>query len=280
MFGSSLIVFRETLEAAIFIGIVAAATQGLPKRNRWLIVGISAGLVGSLIVAMFFSSLAELAEGTGQERFNAIVLGIAVLMLGWHNISMASHSNGIANKTKEIGLAIKEGSKELSAMAIVVAIAVLREGSETVLFLQGIASAGNDGLLNVFGGGAFGLLGGVALGMLIYVGLLRIPLRKLFSVTSALLLLLAAGLASQMARVLIQGDLISTMTTPLWNSSNVLSMDSFLGSTLHILIGYDAQPSGMQVIFYITTLVFISAGTALVRRQNRTIKLEQSQIIQ
>lgn len=273
MFSASLIVFRESLEAAILIGILAAATDGLPKRNRWLAVGIVAGLIGSMLIAVLSSSLAQLAEGTGQERFNAIALGLAVLMLAWHNIWMAAHSSELAVKTRQLGEQIHQGVKELSAVATVAAVAVLREGSETVLFLHGIASNAESSLSNLFFGGMLGLLGGVAVGMLIYAGLLRIPLRKLFYVTSTLLMLLAAGLASQMARFLIQGDLISTMTAPLWDSSYILPLDSFVGSTLHILIGYEARPSGMQAIFYLTTIIAILIGAALARRPHPTMKI-------
>ena len=82
MIGSAIIVFRETLEAALLIGIIAAATRGLIGRNFWLAIGIGAGLVGSLIVAGLTEKIGELAEGTGQEIFNATILGIAVLMAG------------------------------------------------------------------------------------------------------------------------------------------------------------------------------------------------------
>lgn len=267
MFGASIIVFRESLEAALLIGIIAAATRGLPLRNRWLAIGIGAGLAGSIIVALLTESIAQLANGSGQELFNAAILGIAVLMLGWHNIWMASHGAEMAQSAKRVGQAIHNGSQELSTIAIVVALAVLREGAESVLFLHGIAATAEGGAVTVILGGALGLLLGAVSGVAIYAGLLRIPVRWFFSVTSTLLLLLAAGLASQMARVLIQGDLLPAMATPLWDSSSLLPITSFLGSTLHILIGYDAQPSGMQVLFYVATLITIMTGTTWVRHQ-------------
>ena len=90
MFGSAIIVFRESLEAALLIGIIAAATRGLTGRNLWLAIGIGAGLGGALVVAGLTETIAEMAEGAGQELFNAAILGIAVLMLGWHNIWMAT----------------------------------------------------------------------------------------------------------------------------------------------------------------------------------------------
>jgi high-affinity iron transporter len=268
MFGASIIVFRESLEAALLIGIIAAATRGLPSRNRWLAVGIGAGLLGSVIVALLTESIALLADGSGQELFNAAILGVAVLMLGWHNIWMASHGAEMAKNAKRVGQDIQNGTQELSTIAIVVALAVLREGAETALFLHGIASSPGTSGPAVVLGGALGLLLGAAAGVAIYAGLLRIPVRWFFVATSGLLLLVAAGLASQMARFLIQGDLLPALASPLWDVSGILPITSVLGSTLHILIGYDAKPSGMQVLFYVTTLVTIMLGTSWVRHQS------------
>ncbi len=270
MFGASLIVFRESLEAALLIGIIAAATRGLPQRNRWLALGIGAGLAGSLLVAAATQSIANLAGGSGQELFNAVILGIAVLMIGWHNIWMASHGKEMAGKAKQVGSDIRSGRQELSAIGIVVALAVLREGSESVLFLQGMAAATADSGAMVLLGGAIGLLAGCALGLIVYRGLLHIPLRWFFSVTSALLLLLAAGLASQMAKFLIQGDFIPSLASPVWDTSTLLTTSSVLGTALHVLIGYDAQPSGMQLLFYAATFITIALGTVWIRRQQNT----------
>jgi high-affinity iron transporter len=113
-------------------------------------------------------------------------------------------------------------------------------------------------------------LAGTALGFVVYFGLLSIPVRHFFSVTGGLLLLLAAGLASQMARFLIQADVLPSLATPFWDTSAFLSLDSGLGSALHILIGYEAQPSGTQVLFYATALLCIASGSWWVNRNSRS----------
>ena len=137
MLGSAIIVFRETFEAALIIGIIAAVTRSLPGRNRWLALGVLAGIAGSGIVASLAEWISNLAEGTGQEIFNAGVLGIAAAMLAWHNIWMARHGAQLARDARQLGLAVREGNREMSALALVIALAVLREGSETALFLYG-----------------------------------------------------------------------------------------------------------------------------------------------
>jgi high-affinity iron transporter len=260
MFGSAIIVFREVLEAALLIGIIAAATRGLKGRNLWLAVGVGIGLAGSLVVAGLTETIAELAEGTGQELFNAAILGIAVVMLGWHNIWMASHGREMAANAKSIGHAVRSGEREMSALTILIAVAVLREGSETALFLYGLSAGSNAGQLSLLSGGILGLLGGVVVGWALYSGLARIPIRHFFTITSGLILLMAAGMAGQMARFLVQGDVITPLASPLWDSSKLLPMDSIVGNFMHLLAGYDARPSGMQVVFYGLTLLIILIG--------------------
>ena len=260
MFGSAIIVFRETLEAALLIGIIAAATRGLSGRNLWLAVGVGVGLAGSLVVAGLTETIAEMAEGAGQELFNAAILGIAVLMLGWHNIWMATHGREMAAQAKSVGNAVRSGQREMSALAILIALAVLREGSETALFLYGLAASAGSSRVSMLGGGLLGLVAGIGAGWALYSGLARIPLRHFFTVTSVLILFLAAGMAGQMARLLIQGDLIRSLASPLWDSSSLLPMDSVLGNLLHLFAGYEARPSGMQVLFYALTFLVILAG--------------------
>jgi high-affinity iron transporter len=267
MFGPAIIIFRETLEAALVIGIIAAATRGVSRRSLWLVLGVIAGIAGSGVIAALTETIADLADGSGQEIFNASVLGIAVLMLAWHHIWMASHGAELARDAKQLGSAVKDGSRELSAVAILVALTVLREGAESVLFLHGMATGGGSSITDIIAGGTLGLAGGAALGMIMYLGLMKIPLRWFFSVTGALLVLLAAGLAGQMARFLIQADLIPALASPLWDTSSLLSTTSLTGSILHVLVGYEASPSGMQMLFYAGTLGLIMFFASVVKRQ-------------
>ena len=260
MFATAIIVFREVLEAAVIIGILAAATRDIPGRNRWLAAGIAAGLLGAGMVALGTGRIAELASGVGQELFNAVVLGIAVVMLAWHNLWMSSHGAALAADARKVGTAIRDGRRARSVLLIVVGLAVLREGSETVLFLYGIAASDGGASLPMLAGGFTGIIAGVAVGWLLYAGLLRIPLRWFFTATGILVLFLAAGMASQAARFLIQADILPSLATPLWDTSSWLPQSSMAGTLLHGLIGYDAQPSGMQIVFYVLVLGAIAAG--------------------
>ena len=270
MLGTALIVFREVLEAALIVGIVAAATQGIAGRGRWIAAGLGAGLLGSLAVAGGAEVISKLAEGMGQEIFNASILGLAVAMLAWHNIWMSTHGRELATNAKKVGAEIRDGGRELSVLLVVIAVAVLREGSETVLFLYGVAASGESPPALMAAGGAIGLLGGVAVGLLVFRGLLRIPLKWFFSATSFLVLLLAAGMAAQAARFLIQADVLPSLASPLWDTSSIVANSSIAGKLLQGLLGYDAQPSGMQIAFFITVLVAIALGMTWARHRSET----------
>jgi high-affinity iron transporter len=260
MFATAVIVFREVLEAALLVGIIAAATRGVPGRNRWLAEGIAAGIAGAGIVALGTGRIAELANGIGQELFNAAVLGIAVVMLAWHNLWMSTHGAALAANARGISNEISSGRRECSVLLIVVGLAVLREGSETVLFLYGIAASDGGASWSMLTGGLCGVAAGIAIGHALYVGLLHIPLRWFFVATGVLVLFLAAGMASQAARFLIQADVLPSLATPLWDTSALLPQTSLVGTLLHSLVGYDARPAGMQFVFYVMVLVAIGVG--------------------
>lgn len=263
MFGTAIIVFREVLEAALIIGIVAAATLNVIGRTRSIAAGILAGLLGSFLLAMVTRDIAQMAGGFGQEIFSITALSIAVVMLAWHNIWMTRHGQELAAHAQQTGRDITEGRLACSALFTLIAIAVLREGSETILFLYGLVSERDANTQKMLVGGLIGLACGAMVGYLLYRGLLKVPMRWFFKVTSLFVTFLAATMASQIASLLIQSDWVSIYATPLWNSSWFIDMSSIAGVLLHALVGYDAQPSGLQLIFYVVTILVIGLGMKL-----------------
>jgi high-affinity iron transporter len=148
------------------------------------------------------------------------------------------------------------GERPLYALAVVCGAAVAREGSEIVLFVYGIIAAQGGSAITLLGGGVVGMIAGMAIGAALYFGLLTIPMRHLFAVTSWLILLLAAGMASQGAAFLLQADLLPPLGN-LWDTSAILSEKSVIGQSLHALVGYVARPTGIQLVFYLGTVVLI-----------------------
>jgi high-affinity iron transporter len=137
---------------------------------------------------------------------------------------------------------------------MVVGLAVLREGSEVVLFLYGIVAAGTSAA-SLLAGGLLGLAAGAVFTALTYYGLIAVPTRYIFTLTSVLIALLAAGMAAQAVQYLDAAGLINVLGERLWDSSGVLPQDSLLGRLLHTLVGYTDRPTELQLITYMITLV-------------------------
>lgn len=254
MLASAIIVFREVLEAALVVGIVLAATQGLPRRNIWIVAGIGAGIAGSFFIAGFADVIAAAASGMGQELMNATVMFVAVVVLAWSIIWMRRHGRELSQRAKAVGKDVAEGGTPVHMLAVVVGLSVLREGAEAVLFLYGIAAGQDATAPALLLGGVLGVVAGAGAGYLIYRGLVRIAARHLFGVTAWLLAFLAAGMASQGAAALVAAGVLPPLETTAWDTSSLLSERNLVGQVLHTLVGYDSHPALIQVLFYVVTL--------------------------
>ena len=269
MLAALIIVFREVFEAGLIVGIVLAVTRSVPRRNRWIGGGVMAGVAAACLVAAFAGVLSQLFEGMGQELFNAAILAIAVIMLTWHNVWMARHGKEIAGEMRAIGQAVAEGSKSLLALAVVVAVAVLREGSEVALFLYGVAASDDGSAASLTIGGLTGLALGVAVCLLTYFGLMRTPPRALFATTTVLITLLAAGMAAQAVAFLQRANWLTPLDTVMWDSGWLLSESSIVGRALHTLVGYTDQPTGMQIVIYLAVILVTVMLMRLVGSERR-----------
>ncbi len=256
MLATAVIMFREVLEAALIIAIVLGASRGIAGRGRWVAGGVGLGLLGASIVAILANVASSEFSGNGQAILNAVILLGAVAMLTWHNVWMSSHGRQMSAAISAVGSEVQDGTRPLTALLVITTAAVMREGSEAVLFLWAIA-AGGEHAATMVTGGLGGVVAGVLVGLLLYLGLLRIPVRHFFGVTSWLILLLAAGLAAQAAGFLNQAGLLPALGNGVWNTSHILSQQSIVGQLLHILVGYIARPSGIEIVFYVGTLLTI-----------------------
>jgi high-affinity iron transporter len=255
MLGALIIVFREVIEAGLIVGIVLAVTKGLRGSRLLVGLGVIAGVLGASLVAVFAGAIGGALAGVGQEVFNASILLIAVAMLTWHNVWMATHGRELAAEVKQVGAEVRAGSRSIAALGVVVAVAVMREGSEVVLFLYGLVASSNSTTFELLEGSIFGLLLGVAVTGLTYFGLVTIPTRWLFRVTTALITFLAAGLAAQAVVFLQQAGIVTALDETAWDTSAILSDTSLFGRVLHTLVGYSDQPSLLQVVVYLIVLI-------------------------
>jgi high-affinity iron transporter len=176
-------------------------------------------------------------------------------MLTWHNVWMAQHGKEIAGEMRAAGKAVADGTKSLLALAVVVGVAVLREGSEVALFLYGVAASDGGSIASLAIGGFVGLALGGAVCLLTYFGLMRIPARALFATTTALITLLAAGMAAQAVAFLERANWLAPLDAVIWDSGWLLSDRSIAGRTAHTLIGYTDQPTEMQLLVYVAVIL-------------------------
>ena len=257
MLSTTIIIFREILEIALIVGVLLAATAGVRYRSRLIWAGMAAGVFGSLVVAYFAEAISNAIQGMGQELFNAVILVLASALIGWTVVWMRRYGRQLTHHFKEVGRAVTQGERPLYTLAVVTMLAVLREGSEIVLFTYGVLASG-EAVAGVVSGSLVGLALGVLAGAVIYYGLVKISARALFSVTSWLLIFLAAGMMSQAAAFLTSSGVLPEIVSPLWDTSKILSETNWLGQVLHTLLGYSERPSGMQIVAYILTLGGIS----------------------
>lgn len=272
MIGAFVIAFREVIEAGLIVGIVLAATRGIAGSKGWIGLGVLGGLAGAALLALFAESISDAFEGTGQDVLNAAVLILAVVMLVWHNTWMSRHGRELAGDLRAAGSAVRSGDRTAAALAIVVGAAILREGAELVLFLYGLVASGTSGA-ELQLGAALGVGAGIAVSGVSYFGLASIPTRYVFSVTSALIVLLAAGLAAQAAQFLANAGLVTGLGHTVWNTSALLPEASLPGRVLHALVGYTDRPTALQVVAYLATILVMlglmrwsAAGRAQVAR--------------
>ena len=270
MFAVALIFFREVLEAALVIGILAAATTGLPGRTRWILTGVGAGLAGAVITALFAERLASAAEGMGQELFNAGVLFTAVLMLGWHTVWMSRHGKELANEAGALAKSVAGGTRPIYALAVAVGLAVLREGAEIVLFLNGMLAGGSTDVPSALTGAVAGTVVGGLVGYAVFRGLKLVPTKQLFAATSGLIALLAAGMAARGMAYLNQAGYLSSLSDVAWDSSHLISDHSLTGQALAALIGYTAAPMESQVMAYAGTVAVLLLASWLLGRRDRS----------
>ena len=268
MFPTMLIIFREILEVSIIIGMVMASINGVAKKNRLIIYGICIGVLSSILVGVFIDYFANSLNGKGIEIFNASILTLAIIMITWTIIWMKRNAKMFGRKIKEIGQGVKVGEISVFTLVSIIALAVLREGSEVVIFIYGLIASSDISMFDIICGSIIGIMNGSFIGVLLYFGFMRIPTKYFFIVSSFVLSLLAAGMASQLTIYLSQLGIINDSSVILWDSSRFLSNQSIFGKMLVTLIGYNDSPTPMQLIFYIFTFGMITSLSLIFNKKN------------
>ncbi|MNV14699.1 Ferrous iron permease EfeU [compost metagenome] len=184
---------------------------------------------------------------------------------------MGIHGRELAARVQGVGDAVARGESSLTVMAVVAAVAVLREGSEIVLFLYSIAASTQSSTSSMFVGGLLGIAAGSFLSWGLYRGLVAIPLNRLFGITSWLIALLAAGMAGRAAAILAGADLLPAWGYEVWDTSSLIADGSMPGRVLQALLGYSDRPMGVQLVAWVLTFATLVIGGYLIQnRSSRT----------
>ena len=178
---------------------------------------------------------------------------------------MQKHAKSLSGEFKELGNSIKQGKKPPIALLMVVALSVLREGAEIVLFSYGAYVSGVD-IANILMGISLGIFMGTALGFALYLGLLKVFGKYFFKVTTVILVLLACGVTSQAFGMWTSSGILSPIIEELWDSSEIISQASVFGQILNIFTGYIEKPSAIQIIAYLTNLIIIISGLNIYKK--------------
>ena len=255
----SIVIFREILEIALILGILTAATKEIKGRSKYIIGGLVAGLLLSIILALFTDKISDSIDGMGQEIFNATLLATAATMIGGTIIWMNKHAKSISGNLRNLSQNVKDGQKPLIALSAVVLLSVLREGAEIVLFTYSYYVSGSS-LAEIALGLGTGIICGIITGIAFYLGILKISGKYFFKVTTYLLIFVAAGIAMQSIGFFINADLLPALMDPAFDLSNILPQTSYVGTFLNIFFGYLDAPTLSQLLAYFLVIFGLVFG--------------------
>lgn len=215
------------------------------------------GILGAGLFAYYFGAISDWLDGVGQEISNAGLLLMVVIFLIGICVWIAKYSEYSASQNKPFG--------PIKALLIgAVSIAVIREGAEIFVYVQGFFDS-LESFLPIFVGGSIGAGIGLSIGALIYYLLINLPRRAWLHLTLAVLTLIAAGMSSQVALNLIQAGWLPSQM-PIWDTSRVLPETSVLGQLLYASLGYEATPNAIQIGFFVAPIVSVVVSVAHIRR--------------
>ena len=264
MIASFIITFRETLEAALVVGIILSflARTKQAKYNNVVYVGIASGLIVSIIGALIFANMAGGFEGKAEEIFEGATMLVGSVLLTTMILWMMKQRHIASELEKKVEKEVFESHK--LGLFLLVFVAILREGIETVIFLGASSFASSGGSII---GGLAGIAIAIFLGYLIFVSSMKISIKKFFAVTNILLILFAAGLVAHGVHEFQEAGIIPGVIEEVWNINPdaplaekgiypLLHEKGYIGSILKGLFGYNGNPSLIEVLAYITYLAF------------------------
>lgn len=264
MIASLIITFRETLEAALIVGIILSYLVKIKetKYNKVVYLGIFAGIVASIVGAIAFNELAHGFEGRAEELFEGITMLIGAGLLTWMIFWMMQQKRIAQELQEKVAFHLSKAMR--FELFLLVFVAILREGIETVIFLNAATIATESGTLF---GAILGMIAAIVLGYVMFVMAVRVNIKYFFSVTSVILILFAAGLVSHGIHELEEAGVVPIVIEHVWDINPPVYADGsyplfhekgYIGSIFKGLFGYNGDPSLLEVIVWVTYLIGIT----------------------
>ncbi len=254
MTAAVLITLRETLETSLVVGIVLAyldRTEHKSFRSSvWL--GVAAGVLISILLGVLLSRLFGEFSGRSEQIFEGSLMILAVVLMSWMIFWMMRHGSAM-RRSIEQHVSSHVQSEYRFGVFLLILFTTLREGTETVIFLQAALLQSGSGWH--FVGALLGIGIAVVLSILLFAGIRRISLRHFFLVVNVLLILFSAGLLMHGAHEFQEAGFLSEGIEHVWNISQFLSQESFVGGSLRQLFGYSDQPSLIELLVYVGYIV-------------------------
>ena len=271
MLGTFIITWRETIEAALIVGILLTYLSkiGQSKQFHFVYWGAFWAVVASLVFAGFSNYLAVFFRDIGQDIFEASILFLATGVLTYMVVWMHHNAREIKGELQQQAeLAISKN--RLWALATLAFVGVFREGIETVLFLWGLFLQGGafESMAPPVTGGLLGIGLGILMTWLFFKGFGHLDFRQFFKISGIILIFMAAGMLSSGIGKLVTVGLVPPLIEPIWNTSWLLSERSFFGSLAAGIFGYRSRPSLVQLIFY---LLYFPVTILWLRRQHHDL---------
>ncbi len=241
---SVIIILREVLEAALLVSVLLVLSQKLQLSKKWLIYALLFGLLGATFYALNIQSVSLAFEGVGQEVVNASIHIILWLTIALFIISIRN----------------REHSKVIySTMISCVALAITREGSEIIIYIQGIITI-PELTMPVIAGSIIGSGIGISVGVFFYYFIDALSFQNSIRTGLFIIVLIAGGMVMQITQLLIQADIITSQQA-IWDTTLLLNERSLVGQLLYAVIGYEATPTPIQLYAYIITLIIMLSLT-------------------
>jgi high-affinity iron transporter len=242
------IILRETLEAAILVSILISISNTVGIKLYWLLLSLTAGILSAVTYAISLGSISTWFDYVGQEVVNS-------------SIQYLIYSSLLATAILTVNNHLRPKIFLTLAMASAVTLAMVREGSEIIIFFTGFLSK-EDMMTQALTSGFIGLTIGMSVGALCYFLITSCPHKNRMKLQITLLSFIAAGMVAQATQLLIQADWIPS-TNHLWDSSDFLPEQSTVGQLVYATFGYEATPTPVEVYSYLIALLLIPTAIAV-----------------